>query len=116
DVKVLLNRSLRVGKESPLGTDRRTEFLKRVVVVSGDRDDPRVSDSDLGIKCCELQMLLMLLRAVVTPRECENQRILALHLAEPPQSARIIGQFVVGKNTSGHDIRAHGKHPRWVAR
>jgi hypothetical protein len=48
----------------------------------------------------------MLLRALVTARECEDQRVLALQLAEPAQSARMIGQFEAGKNTSGHDIKS----------
>src|SRR5215472_11926499 len=52
-------------------------------------------------------MLLMLFRAVVAAREREDQRIIPLKLAESAQSVRVIGQLVVGKGASRHDVRAH---------
>src|SRR5450631_2107254 len=61
DVEILLNRSVGVRKKGPLGSDGRTEFLKRVVVVGGNRSDLRVRHRDLRIKRGEFQMLLVLL-------------------------------------------------------
>jgi hypothetical protein len=78
DVEVLLDRALRVGEEGPLRADRRTELLARVVVVRRDRGDLRVGDRYLRIERGELQMLLVLLRAVVAAREREDQRVVAL--------------------------------------
>jgi hypothetical protein len=37
DVEVLLNGSLGVGEEGPLGTNRRAELPESVVVIGGDR-------------------------------------------------------------------------------
>ena len=83
DVEVLLDDPLRVGEEWPLGADRRAEFLERVMGVGRDRDDLRVGHRDLRVESGELQVLLVLLRAVVAAREREDQGIVALQLAEP---------------------------------
>ena len=83
DVEVLLDGAVRVREEGPLGADRRAELLERVVVVGRDRGDLRVGDRDLRIERGELKVLLVLLRAVVAAREREDQRVVALQLAEP---------------------------------
>jgi hypothetical protein len=56
-------------------------------------------------------MLLMLLGAIMAAREREDERIIALELAEFARCARVIGQFVVGEYASGHDIRTHNWIP-----
>src|SRR5579863_9430151 len=56
-------------------------------------------------------MLLVFLRAIVAAREREDQRVVALKFADLAQFARVIGQFVVGENASGHNIRTHGLLP-----
>src|SRR5271154_2901241 len=56
-------------------------------------------------------MLLVLLWAIVATRKRQNQRIIALQLAELARCARVIGQFVVGENASGHNIRTHDWTP-----
>ena len=53
-------------------------------------------------------MLLVLLGAVVAAREREDQRVVALQLAEPPHGVRVVGQLVVGKDASGHDVGTYG--------
>ena len=83
DVEVLLDDPLGVGEERPLRADRRAELLAAVVVVGRDRGDLGVGHGDLRIERGELQVLLVLLRAVVAAREREDQRIVALQLAEP---------------------------------
>ncbi len=50
DVEVLLNGSLGVGEEGPLGAHRRAEFPQSVVVIGGDRGNPGVGHGDLRIK------------------------------------------------------------------
>src|SRR5271155_1153059 len=57
-------------------------------------------------------MLLVLLWAIVATRKRQNQRIIALQLAELARCVRVIGQFVVGENASGHNIRPHDWTPR----
>ena len=49
-------------------------------------------------------MLLVFLRAVVVPREGQDQRIVALEFAES-RCARVIGQLIVRKNVSGYEGR-----------
>ena len=82
DVEVLLHRPLGVGEEGPLGADRGAELLELVMLVGRDRGDLRVGDGDLRIERGELEVLLVLLRAVVAAREREDQGIVALQLAE----------------------------------
>src|SRR5437773_9610970 len=53
-------------------------------------------------------MLLVLLRAIVAARKGKDQRIIALSLAELTHFACVIGQFVLGEDTSRCDVRAHG--------
>jgi hypothetical protein len=65
DLEVLLNDALRVREEGPLGADRVAKLLERVMVVGRDRGDPGVGDGDLRIERGELEVLLVLLRAVV---------------------------------------------------
>ena len=50
DVEVLLNLPVRVGEECPLRANRRSELLKRVVVVGGNCRDLRVCHSDLRVE------------------------------------------------------------------
>src|SRR5690348_1282003 len=78
-----------------------------MVVVGGDRCDLGVGYRDLRIERGKFQMLLVLFRAIVAAREREDQRVLALYLAELTLRARVIGQFVVGENGSGHNLRTH---------
>jgi hypothetical protein len=49
-----------------------------MMLVGGDRDDPSVCDGDLGVERGQLEVLLVLLWAVVTACEREDQRIVAL--------------------------------------
>src|SRR5215203_4647887 len=107
DVEVLLDDALRVREEWPLGADRRPEFLERVVLVGRDRGDLGVGHRDLRIGRGELEVLLVLLRAVVAAREREDQGIIPLQLAEPSGDARVIRQLVVRKRAAGRDIGAH---------
>src|ERR1700689_1178542 len=82
-----------------------------MVIVSGNRDDLRVRDSNLRVERGEFQMLPMLLGAIVAARQSEDERVIALQRAEIAQGARVIGQFVVRENASGHDIRTHDWTP-----
>src|SRR3954449_5294137 len=75
--------------------------------VGGDRGDLRVGHGNLGIEGGELEVLLVLLRAVVAAREREDQRIVALELAEPARRSRVIGQLVVREHAAGCDVGAH---------
>ena len=92
DVEVALDGAAGVGEERPLGADRGPELLQGVMVVGGDGDDLRVADGDLRIVRCELQVLLVLLRAVVAPRQGEDQRVVALELAQRAHGAGVIRQ------------------------
>src|SRR4029453_205228 len=56
-------------------------------------------------------MLLVLFRAVMTARECEDQRGVALQLAEPPHGFSVIGELVVGKEGAGDDVGTHCQAP-----
>ena len=52
------------------------------MVVGRDRDDLGVGDSDLRLERRQLEVLLMLFRAVVAAREREDQGVVALEFAE----------------------------------
>ena len=94
-------------EEGPLGADRRPELLQLVVGVGRDRDDLGVGDRDLGVEGGELEVLLVLLRAVVAASEREDQRILALQLAELAGDVGVVGQLVVRERAAGCDVGAH---------
>ena len=49
----------------------------------------------------------MLLGAVVTAREREDQGVVALDLAELSRNVLVIGQLVVGEGAAGGDVAAH---------
>ena len=59
--------------------------------IGRDRDDPGVGHGDLWIERGELEVLLVLLRAIVAASEREDQGIIALQLAEPPRDIGVIG-------------------------
>src|SRR6476620_2614003 len=52
-------------------------------------------------------MLLVLFRAVVAAGEREDQRVVALQLAEPAHGIRVVGQLVVGKDAARHNVGTH---------
>ena len=60
-------------------------------------------------------MLLVLLGAVVPAGEGEDERVVALDLAEAAHSVHVIGQLVVGKSAAGCDVGTHGGTPLSVA-
>src|SRR6202008_4120812 len=92
---------------------------KCVMVVGGDGRDLGVRHSDFRVERGELQMLLVFLRAIVSARKREDQRVIALQFAEPALCICVVGQLVVRENPSGHDVRAHGWTPSigslWVS-
>lgn len=59
------------------------------MVVGDDRNNLGVCHSNRRVERGELEMLLMLLWAVMTAREGEDQGIIALKPAEPVQIARV---------------------------
>jgi hypothetical protein len=89
DCEFLSNSSLDVGKEDPLGTDRCTKFLKRMVVVCCDRDQLSVCHRDLWVEGGEFQVLLVFLRATMPARQGKYHRIVALQLTELASCARL---------------------------
>jgi hypothetical protein len=54
--------------------------LEGVVLVGRDGGDLGVGDRDLRVERGQLEMLLVLLRAVVAARKSEDQRVVALDL------------------------------------
>jgi hypothetical protein len=68
NVEVLLDCPFGIGQEGPLRADRNAKLLERVVVVGGDCHDLGVADCNLRIERGEIQVLLVLLRAIVAAR------------------------------------------------
>src|SRR6185312_7251506 len=54
-------------------------------------------------------MLLVLFRAIVAAGEREDQRVVALQLAEPAHGIGVVGQLVVGKDPARHDVGTHSR-------
>src|SRR5579863_7866588 len=75
------------------------------------RRDLGVGHGDLREVGGELEVLLVLFRTIVAARECQDQRILALDLAERASDAILVGKLVVGECAAGGDVRAHGASP-----
>src|ERR1700758_3899833 len=87
-----------------------------MVIVGGDGSDLSVRHRNLRVEGGEFQMLLVLLRAIVPARKREDQRIIALQFAELAQRFSVIGQFVVGENASGDNVRTHVRAPAMESR
>jgi hypothetical protein len=66
DVQILLHRSARIREKRPLRPHGRAEFLEHMVVIGRDGCHLRVGDGDLRIERRKLEVLLMLLRTVVS--------------------------------------------------
>src|SRR4051794_30530878 len=49
----------------------------------------------------------MLLRAVMAPRQGEDQGVVALQVAELARNLRVVGQLVVGERRAGDDVGPH---------
>jgi hypothetical protein len=104
DVEVPLDDAPRIGQERPVRADRGPELLQRVVLVGRDRDDLRVRHRQLGLERRQLQVLLVLLRAVVPAGEREDHRVVTLELAERARHVGVIRQFIVGERGTGCDV------------
>jgi hypothetical protein len=70
-----------------------------------------VGHGDPRIERGEVQVLLVLLRAVVTARQREDQWIVALQLAELSGDALMVRQLVIGERGAGLDVGAYGRTP-----
>ena len=121
DAEVLLDGPAGIGQEGPLGADRRPELLQGVMVVGGDGGDLGVGHPELRVVSRELEVLLVLFRAVVAARQGENQRIAALKLAELAHRPGVVRESVIREVAAGSDVRTHGTHgrprgsPEWLA-
>src|SRR6478752_1919435 len=83
--------------------------------IGRNRDDLRVGHTHLRLERRKVEVLLVLFRAVVAARKREDQRIVALKLAERTNDVRVVGQLVVGKRAAGCDVGAHCWLPFQVA-
>src|SRR5205823_951001 len=72
-----------------------------------DRQDLRIGNGDLGVGGRELEVLLVVLRAVMATREHENQRVVALQLAQATTGLGVVRQLIVGEGPAWRDISAH---------
>jgi hypothetical protein len=79
-----------------------------LVLVRRDRDHLGVGHGDLRLERRQLEVLLVLLRAVVAAREREDQRVAALEFAEPADGAGVVGERVIGEDAAGNDVGTHG--------
>jgi hypothetical protein len=108
DVEVLLQLAAGVGQERPLGAHLGTELDGLDDAVGGDGDDLGVGDGDLRVVGGQLEVLLVVLRAVAAAREYEDHRVGPLQLAQPPPGLGVVGQLVVGEDPAGCDVGTHG--------
>ena len=91
-----------------MGADGRAELLQRVVLVGGDGGHLGVGHRDLRLERRQLEVLLVLLRAVVAAGEREDQRIAALEFTQRADGVGVVGQRVVGEGAAGDDVGTHG--------
>ena len=96
------------ARNGPPRADRSAELLQLVALVGGDRDDLRVGHRDLRLERRQLEVLLVLLRAVVAAGQREDQRVAALQLAERADDAGVVRERVVGEDATGNDVGTHG--------
>ena len=108
DVQVLLDGPAGIGQERPLGADRCAELFQDVMVVGGDSGDLGVGHRDLRVAGRQLEVLLVLFRAVVAARQGEDQRIAALKLAQRTHGAGVVRESVIREGAARSDVRTHG--------
>jgi hypothetical protein len=75
--------------------------------VGRDGGQPRAAHTDLRLDRSELKVLMVLLRAVVTARERQDQWVVALDLAQPSDDAILIGELVIRERRTGADVGTH---------
>src|ERR1700722_5739972 len=75
------------------------------------RGDLGEGHGDLRIVGGEFEVLLVLFWAIVAARKCQDQRILALNLAERTRDAILVGQLEGGECAAGDDVGAHNSSP-----
>ncbi len=107
DVEILLHLARHIGQEGPLRAHRVAKLVEFEQAVSGDGDDLGVGDGDLGVEARQVEVLLVVLRAEVPARQHQDERVVALQLAEPAPRAGVIGQLIVGKPGARNDVCAH---------
>jgi hypothetical protein len=66
--------------------------------------------ASLRVVSRQLQMLPVLSGAVVAMCQGEDQRVVALKLAEPAHHADVVGESIIGKDAAGSDVRSHMTH------
>jgi hypothetical protein len=91
-----------------VGANRGAELTGHGDVVRRDRHDAGVGDGELGLQRRELEVLLLVLRAVVPASEHQDERVVALKLAQPASLPRVVRQLVVGGAAPGDHVGAHG--------
>jgi len=77
------------------------------MVVGDDRGDLGAGHRDLGVAGRQLEVLLVLFRAVVAARQGEDQRIAALKLAQPAHRAGMVRDSVTGEGAARDDAGTH---------
>src|SRR5271170_2811955 len=82
------------------------------MIVGGDRGHLGISHRNLRVVGRQLQVLLVLSRAVVAMCQGEDQRVAALKLAERAHRAGVVRKSVIREDAARCDVRSHTTHGR----
>ena len=78
-------------------------------VIGADCDQPAISNFQLAMKLDEQFSLPAVLGTKTSAAEDKNHGVRSLQFGKLTALRRMVGEFVVGKDGSRNDVRAHGK-------
>jgi hypothetical protein len=107
DVEILLDHPSCVGQKRPVSTNAGTKLIRLRQVVGAHSDQPAMPNLHLTMKLNQSLRLPTVFRAEPTSAQHQHQRMRPLQLGELPTLRSVIGQFIVRKYRSRHNIRSH---------
>jgi hypothetical protein len=88
-------------------TDSSAKFIRLCDIVAANRDQAAIANLEFTMKLDQSFMLPSVLWAVTAAAEDDHHRILSLQFRELPPFRGVIGKLVIGKLSSGNDVRSH---------
>src|SRR6266446_6580798 len=99
-----------------MSADAGAVLIRQKQIVGTDGDQARVTDFHLVMKLDETLGLAAVLRTKASSAEHQDHGIRPLQIRKLSASARVIGQFIIGKYCTSSNVCSHGVQPplSWV--
>jgi hypothetical protein len=110
DVEILLDDTLYVGEERPVGANPAAILIRPRDMVGADRDKSTIANLEFSMKSDKAFRHPAIPRAITSAAEDQNHWILPLQFREFPALRGVVGKLIVGQDSPRNDVGPHANY------